>query len=405
MKKFYFIFVFLIWFFCYYSNSCMWWTVEYTDWSNKELYFETERYLWVPDGHASPWYSWEPKREWYVFMWWSPEETNKVTKDITYVAQWKKDWWTVEYTDWSNKELYFETQRYFWVPNGHTSPWYSWEPKREWYVFMWWSPEETNKVTKDITYVAQWKKDSNGDWIPDVEWWWTVEYTDWSNKELYFETQRYLWVPDGHTTPLYSWEPKREWYVFMWWSPTVTDKVTKSVTYVAQWRLSSGDYSGDTKYSDEFNDAYKFAYTNGITTKKTIESANMDSSLTRIAMAKMLSNYAINVLGKKPSNVAVPNFPDVTPQLNADYDNWVTLAYQLWIMWIWVKNFRPYDSVTRAEFGTALSRLLFDVDDWQGAYYESHLKKLMQEKIITVDNPKIEEKRWYVMIMLMRSSD
>jgi hypothetical protein len=101
----------------------------------------------------------------------------------------------------------------------------------------------------------------------------------------------------------------------------------------------------------------------------------------------------------------VPNFPDVTPQLNADYDNWVTLAYQLWIMWIWVKNFRPYDSVTRAEFGTALSRLLFDVDDWQGAYYESHLKKLMQEKIITVDNPKIEEKRWYVMIMLMRSSD
>ena len=326
MKKFYFIFVFLIWFFCYYSNSCMWWTVEYTDWSNKELYFETERYLWVPDGHASPWYSWEPKREWYVFMWWNPEETNKVTKDITYVAQWKKDWWT-------------------------------------------------------------------------------VEYTDWSNKELYFETQRYLWVPDGHTTPLYSWEPKREWYVFMWWSPTVIDKVTKSVTYVAQWRLSSGDYSGDTKYSDEFNDAYKFAYTNGITTKKTIESANMDSSLTRIAMAKMLSNYAINVLGKKPSNVAVPNFPDVTPQLNADYDNWVTLAYQLWIMWIWVKNFRPYDSVTRAEFGTALSRLLFDVDDWQGAYYESHLKKLMQEKIITVDNPKIEEKRWYVMIMLMRSSD
>jgi hypothetical protein len=47
----------------------------------------------------------------------------------------------------------------------------------------------------------------------------------------------------------------------------------------------------------------------------------MDSSLTRIAMAKMLSNYAINVLGKKPSNVAVPNFPDVTPQLNADYNN------------------------------------------------------------------------------------
>jgi hypothetical protein len=36
-------------------------------------------------------------------------------------------------------------------------------------------------------------------------------------------------------------------------------------------------------------------------------------------MAKMLSNYAINVLGKKPANTIVPNFPDVSSQLNEDY--------------------------------------------------------------------------------------
>jgi hypothetical protein len=36
-------------------------------------------------------------------------------------------------------------------------------------------------------------------------------------------------------------------------------------------------------------------------------------------MAKMLSNYAINVLGKKPANTIVPKFPDVDEKLNEDY--------------------------------------------------------------------------------------
>ena len=50
-------------------------------------------------------------------------------------------------------------------------------------------------------------------------------------------------------------------------------------------------------------------------------------------MAKMLSQYAINVLGKEPDTTkVVPTFPDVSAQLDADYNNGVTLAYQLGIM-------------------------------------------------------------------------
>ncbi|MBR4634455.1 hypothetical protein IKO50_05955 [bacterium] len=61
-----------------------------------------------------------------------------------------------------------------------------------------------------------------------------------------------------------------------------------------------------------------------------IEEADMESPLTRIAMAKMLSQYAINVLGKTPDTTkVVPAFPDVTVQMDADYNNGVTLAYQL----------------------------------------------------------------------------
>ena len=44
----------------------------------------------------------------------------------------------------------------------------------------------------------------------------------------------------------------------------------------------------------------------------------------------MLSQYAINVLGKTPDTTkVVPAFPDVTAQMDADYNNGVTLAYQL----------------------------------------------------------------------------
>ena len=137
----------------------------------------------------------------------------------------------------------------------------------------------------------------------------------------------------------------------------------------------------------------------------TLQKANMEWWLTRIAMAKMLSKYAINVLWKKPANIVVPNFKDVTSKLDEEYDFWVNLAYQLGIMWINMSNnkFRPFDLVTRAEFATALSRMLFSTPDWN-PYYSTHLSTLKKEKIITNDNPDMQELRGYVMLMLMRSA-
>jgi len=159
-------------------------------------------------------------------------------------------------------------------------------------------------------------------------------------------------------------------------------------------------------YTKEMNNAYTFAYNNKITTINIIEQAGMNKPLTRIAMAKMLSYYAINVLWKKPDTARINEFKDVSDKLDAQYDNWVTLAYQLWIMWINMKNneFRPNDYVTRAEFGTALSRLLFWIEDGKDNYYSTHLAKLMEEWIITNDTPTLQELRGYVMIMLMRSA-
>ncbi len=85
-------------------------------------------------------------------------------------------------------------------------------------------------------------------------------------------------------------------------------------------------------------------------------------------------------------------------------------ACALWIMWINVKTFAPNRVVTRAEFGTVLSRILrwnkYDVEkaSKENPYYKKHLEALKAEWIMTqIDNPtKREEKRKRVRVMLKR---
>jgi len=167
-------------------------------------------------------------------------------------------------------------------------------------------------------------------------------------------------------------------------------------------------------FSDYKLDAYNFAFANWITTMDTIEKADMYWTLDRIAMAKMIWNYAVNILWLIPDVTLTCYFPDVPTDVNVAYDNWVTKACQLWLMWQWITNFRPRDKVTRAEFATVLSRLINrnsdDLNRLNSAnpYYSEHMKYLQNNWIIDsvinlseYDN----ELRWYVMLMLMRAND
>jgi hypothetical protein len=192
------------------------------------------------------------------------------------------------------------------------------------------------------------------------------------------------------------------------WAIAYPTKLDNEPINVTTMNSSTSSQNDDIKYPQEFIDAYNFAYKNWITSKSSIEDAKIFSPLTRIQMAKMLSTYAINVLWKEPDvSKWMIKFGDISNKLNKEYDNAVTLAYQLWIMWQNIKNnkFRPYDEVTRAEFATALSRLLYWTMDWkwQINYYEPHISKLHNEWIINKTNPTMKEKRWYVMIMLMKN--
>ena len=189
---------------------------------------------------------------------------------------------------------------------------------------------------------------------------------------------------------------------------SATKQPEKEVQNNKKWKfewINIEKYSAD--YSREMNEAYQFSYANKITNQRTIQEADIFEDITRIQMAKMLSNYAINVLWQKPDiSKWEMKFDDVPDRLNYQYDKGVTTAYQLWIMWINMENnmFRPNDKVTRAEFATALSRMLYDTADgkWKTKYYEPHISKLFKEWIISDTNPDQLEKRWYVMTMLLR---
>ena len=158
-------------------------------------------------------------------------------------------------------------------------------------------------------------------------------------------------------------------------------------------------------YVEEYSSAYTWAFNNWITTQNTFDKANMYWSISRIELSKMISNYAINVLNKKPDTSKKCKFNDISDNLNEQYDNWVTNACQLWLMWQWITNFRPKDKVTRAEFWTILSRLLYwNKYNWWTPYYKKHINQLYIRWIMTnISNVTWNELRGNVMVMLKRS--
>ena len=66
--------------------------------------------------------------------------------------------------------------------------------------------------------------------------------------------------------------------------------------------------------ADELQSAYDYAYNIGITTQPTREQANLEGTLIRAHMAKMMTNYAIEVLGKTPDTSKKCTFGDIAAE-------------------------------------------------------------------------------------------
>jgi DNA-binding transcriptional regulator YdaS (Cro superfamily) len=164
-------------------------------------------------------------------------------------------------------------------------------------------------------------------------------------------------------------------------------------------------------FSPELNQAYTYAREIGITTVPSIERANLTGTLIRKHLAKMISNFTINVLNKKPNTWMHCTFEDMQNE-TSEMKFYAKLACQLWLMGLANdgtpnSNFYPELEVTRAQFGTVLSRALRGntYNGWW-PYYSDHLIALQAAEIMNqINTPEAKELRWYVMLMMMRAAE
>ncbi|MDK8328121.1 MAG: InlB B-repeat-containing protein [Gardnerella vaginalis] len=155
------------------------------------------------------------------------------TIEVSFVRE-----YTITYTDGVDNEAIFTDQVYKAASGSDTPAFVGTAPSRKDYVFTGWTPTVADKVTRDVTYVAQWKDDKNNNGTPDdQEGHFTVTYTDGVDGAEIFHDQVHQNILVNMPTPAFvGTAPSRKDYVFTGWTPTVADKVTRDVTYVAQWK-------------------------------------------------------------------------------------------------------------------------------------------------------------------------
>lgn len=168
-----------------------------------------------------------------------------------------------------------------------------------------------------------------------------------------------------------------------------------------------------SNYPAEWNTAYLYARSMGITTMPTIQAANMEGLLTRAELAKMLTVFSQKVLNKPlvENKAGCGDFGDLNTAAG-DLAKYVKLSCELEIMGLEadgktpLKNFMPNKFVTRAELATVYSRVLNGnlYDNNNGlAYWTNHIDALKNAGILTVTTPTLEEVRANVFLMMYRA--
>ncbi len=173
-------------------------------------------------------------------------------------------------------------------------------------------------------------------------------------------------------------------------------------------------------YSSELEQGYLYACNLAVTTKIPITQADVMGPLLRKHLAKMISEFAIRKMWlipdyQKPWCDAYTDIANESEEMKF----YMKTACQLELMWMEPDGvtpktvFDPNDPVPRTEFGTVLSRMLFDgsynIDNTQWKiFYKNHLQALKDKWVMQyIDAPLIfnPETRGYVRVMLKRADD
>ncbi len=361
---------------------------------------------------------------WYSFNW-ILYSLKFINNDISDTIDWFSPkvslsvWWTdrVYFFDryWDKKNVtiyvpYDYSNVNIWdrVSIYSSEDWKHWKKENIWYV---WLRNWKKYVIFDInhfSYFSLW----NTSYDDSINSWWSWF---WLNKDdcsidWWLSWANIAWI--DFSSSYYDrvcYKTNEDIMSQSWVSNNTLQDIFKHM--IPNYQISWSDYDDyDVSYSLEENNAYWFAYKNNITTLKPLSSAIPYWVIPRKHLAKMLVNFSINILWKKPNENVKCDFDDVFRE--SDEMQWyMKKACQLWIMWVdtfWtsMKNFNPDWIVNRAIFWTALSRMLFwfkynwNTENW----YINHLKWLRKEWIMkNIEKPFNAELRMRVWIMLKRS--
>ena len=391
------------------NNSDYWWNTNTNTCEIKvRVDFDVNEWTWyIPYQIVVSWMnavepSTEPIRVWYQFTWWELDGSKfsfsrAITWNIVLQASWEPNVYTIVF-DWNGATAW-------------TMPWkemiYNQDsnlPKntyvRNWNEFIWWntSPDgmwisyTDEQVVKnlatswEVKLYAQWKKKWSSWW---GSWWARDKCPDGDYSWDFYDGK--CWnppkpEPDPTPNPLPS--------------PVVEDKKCS--------------IEGST-HSAEVNEAYIWACEKWIIESDTIQGARLWEFLNRAEMAKIVTIFEMSELDAKPNREKdCSAFMNSIAWYNSVMVDYMITSCQLERMWIHtadympISDFMPKKFVSRAEFWTILSRILwwnrYEAEKNTSRYYVHHLDKLKENEILTNINPSLVERRSYAILMIYRAA-
>lgn len=269
------------------------------------------------------------------------------TADVTYVPTDPVKTYTVTYTDGVDGEVVFADQKTSGLAAGTQTPSFNGSPVRDGYIFDGWTPVISSTVNADVTYSAK--------WIKNISESYSITYTDGVDGEEIFTDQTTQNLKIGEKTPEFSGTLTRDGYVFVGWTPAVSDTVTGSVTYSAMWEAEQQLIDSSLQFKDIKNKWYKtavdymttYGYMNGTATDK----FSPDETLTRGMFVTILAR----VRGVKVNNKVQTRFNDVksgkyyTGAVQWAADNGIVTGVS-------TTEFCPDDNITREQLCTIITR-------------------------------------------------
>lgn len=276
-------------------------------------------------------------------------------------------------------------------------------------------PWEEVKITESVTFHAIWEDDDLNVTVKDTssyrQWSYRYDFVNWNKSEndTYKAWDTFKLLEDTTLVANYNrvyvwWNWGGNWW--NWWNNNQNEEV------VLPWQVDWCTVV-DSTYDDELNEAFLYACENWITSLKDVNEAKLNDKITRAEMAKFITQFALVSLKKTPSDINkdCSNFADSIASYSNEMKNYMTLACKFEYMWVTplytaMSDFMPNKNLSRAEFGTVLSRILWwNKYEWSNVnYYTNHLNALKNAGIIKDINPNIMESRWYVMLMLYRAA-